>query len=581
MKLLKLSANKDSFKTVSFNPKGISLVVAKQKNPEEHDTSKTYNGVGKSLIILLINFCLGAKKKHYESFIEKLSDWVFYLTVEIDNEKFVIQRRMDEPTKIYINDEAPISVDKFNEDFKAKVFSIPAETKFLSFRNLLPFFMRPLKKNYVKADEPTYFHTAYQKLMANGFLLGLDINLIEEKYILREEQKRIEKLEENIQQDELLSEFFSKDKDVALKIRDLEDEINKLRNDRDSYEVAEDYYDVKIEADSIERELADKHNEIILLQNQIEQISNSLKTSPDLGKDSIEQIYQEASVFFPDSVTKTLSDLESFYEQLTKNRIQKLSYHKQQIARQLEENISQEEILKKELDSKMKYLGVHQSLDVVIKVSDRLKDLENEKEKLIDYEKLVESYHTKTLEIKENFIKYTQKADEYLKDIKSLVEEKQEYFRQLAKRFYPKSSSGITIYNNEGENQTRFDIEAKIESDNSDGINNVKIFCYDMTMLFKGYGHKIKFVFHDSRMFSGDTDERQKTEMFKVMNDLFTTTDYQYIATVNQNQLNEVKSILSEDKYQTIIEDNTILTLTDEGDSEKLLGIKVDIGYKD
>ncbi|MGC9350833.1 MAG: hypothetical protein ACP5D3_02485 [Sulfurovum sp.] len=62
--------------------------------------------------------------------------------------------------------------------------------------------------------------------------------------------------------------------------------------------------------------------------------------------------------------------------------------------------------------------------------------------------------------------------------------------------------------------------------------------------------------------------------------ELFIGTYYQYIATVNQNQLNEVKSILTEQEYQEIIEQNTILTLTDEDDSEKLLGVKVDVGYE-
>ncbi len=149
----------------------------------------------------------------------------------------------------------------------------------------------------------------------------------------------------------------------------------------------------------------------------------------------------------------------------------------------------------------------------------------------------------------------------------------------MAKRFYPNNASGITVYNNEGENQQRYTIEAKIESDNSDGINNVKIFCYDMTMLFKGYGHNIKFSFHDSRLFDG-IDEKHKAEIFKVVSELFSNADYQYIATVNQNQLNEIKSILTEQEYKEIIEKNTILTLTDEDDSEKLLGIKVDVGYE-
>lgn len=96
---------------------------------------------------------------------------------------------------------------------------------------------------------------------------------------------------------------------------------------------------------------------------------------------------------------------------------------------------------------------------------------------------------------------------------------------------------------------------------------------------FKGHGHNVKFSFHDSRLFDG-IDEKHKAEIFKVVNELFIDTEFQYIATVNQNQLNEVKSILTEQEYQEIIEQNMILTLTDEDDSEKLLGVKVDVGYE-
>lgn len=579
MKFIELSANKESFKTVTFNKSGLSFIVAKQKNPESSDNSKTYNGVGKSLIVLLIHFCLGAKKDHYTSFIEKLPDWVFYLRVEIDGTSHVISRKMSEPTKIYFDDEEPLTVDSFYEKIRQMVFSFPQDTQFLTFRNTLPFFIRPLKKSYVEADNPSNFHTPYQKLIVNAFLMGLDTNLIQKKYQLRKEQERVEELEKNIKNDDLLKEFFTKDKDVNLKIIDLEDEIQKLRESREKFEVAEDYYDVKIEADSIEKELAKKHNEIVLTKNQIENITKSLQTSPDLGRDSIENIYKEVKIIFPENISKTLHELESFYEKLTSNRVKKLSEQKQLVSKKLEENLQKEAELKKELDNKMKYLGAHQALDVVIKVGDRLKDLEAQKNKLQNYEELIANYHKKSLEIKESFIKYTQKTEEYLEEIKPIIKDKQDFFRKLAKRFYPNNTSGITVYNNEGENQLRYTIEAKIESDNSDGINNVKIFCYDMTMLFKGHGHNAKFSFHDSRLFDG-IDERHKAEIFKVVSELFSNTEYQYIATVNQNQLNEVKSILTEQEYLQIIDKNTILTLTDENDSEKLLGVKVDIGYE-
>ncbi|HKK95399.1 MAG TPA: DUF2326 domain-containing protein, partial [Anaerovoracaceae bacterium] len=112
--------------------------------------------------------------------------------------------------------------------------------------------------------------------------------------------------------------------------------------------------------------------------------------------------------------------------------------------------------------------------------------------------------------------------------------------------------------------------------DNSDGINNVKIFCYDMTLLFKGQNHNIDFLFHDSRLFDG-IDERQKAELFKIVFEEFVDSRKQYIATVNQNQLNEIKQCMEPELFQKIVNDNIVLTLTDDHESEKLLGITVDI----
>jgi len=581
MKLISLTSNQDSFRPVNFNPNGISLIVAKHNKPTNSSNKNTYNGLGKSLIIHIIHFCLGGKTKNFESFVNKLPGWQFILKFEINNKIFITSRTTENANKILLNDsqeEKELTIDKFNKEIEKLLFNIPAETKFLTFRSLFPFFIRPKKESYVSYDRPVNFGSPYAKQLCNAFLLGLDIELMQEKYKLRKEQERIEILTKNIQNDDLLKDFFSKDKDVSLRLKDLEDEIAKLYEDINQYEVADDYYDVKNEADEIEKKLANKHNEIVLLNNQIENIEKSLKISPDLEKENIEKIYNEAKIYFSDILEKKLEDLEKFYTKLTENRLARLATQKQTILKKLEENKKELESLKKDFDKKMKYLGAHQALDVVLSVKDRLSELEREKEKLENYDKLIENYHNKMLEIRQEFIKSTQKAEEYKKDIDSYFKQKQDFFRKLAKRFYPKSAAGITFDVNDGENQVRFDIHAKIESDGSDGINNVKIFCYDTTLLFKGENHNLNFIFHDSRLYDG-VDERQKSEMFKIIYELFHNKEYQYIASINQNQLDEIKKLISDDEFDEIFTQNTILELTDEFDSEKLLGLKVDINY--
>ena len=42
-----------------------------------------------------------------------------------------------------------------------------------------------------------------------------------------------------------------------------------------------------------------------MLQNNIKSIDGGLNINPDINKDDIKKIYEEASIYFPESVTKS------------------------------------------------------------------------------------------------------------------------------------------------------------------------------------------------------------------------------------------------------------------------------------
>jgi len=579
MQLIKVSANKSSFKTVYFKKSGLNFIVAKQKNAKNKDVGKTYNGVGKSLLISIIHFCLGSKTKNYTSFCEKLPDWEFSLEFAIGEKNYTATRTTINPNRIKLNGEE-LTLTKFNTKMEELCFQIPDDIGNLSFRSLLPFFIRPNKKSYVSFGEAITTPNPYQKMVYNAFLLGLDVFLAKKKHNLKKEQDRIKDLEQNFKKDDLLRDFFSGQKDVSLTIDDLDEQIEKLEKSLRNFKVAEDYYEVQLEADKIEQKLFQLNNKIILLKNNVASIENSLKIEPSKENlDEIQKIYEEANVHFSDALTKTLSDLESFYEKLVTNRKRRLMEQKNKLELEIDEKSTAAQKLQDEFDNLMKYLGDHEALDVFVALSEKSSKLKSSSENLKKYQVLQAEYKEKLREIEKDQIEQAEKTDEYLKGMQSEIGELRNYFRNLVKRFYPHSIAGLTIENNDRDNLQRFDIDAKIESDNSDGINNVKIFCYDLTVLFKGQNHNMNFIFHDSRLFDG-IDERQKAELTKVLSEQFSNTDKQYIASVNQNQLTEIYNILGDELYKEIIEDNTVLVLTDEDPSEKLLGIQVDIEDK-
>jgi uncharacterized protein YydD (DUF2326 family) len=427
--------------------------------------------------------------------------------------------------------------------------------------------------------KPFKMDKEYQLLLCNAFLIGIDISLVQKKYKLRKEQEQIKKAEEIFKDDSLLYDFMTGNRDVRLELENINDQLNKIGEDLRNFKLAEDYHEIQQEANTTENLLYDLNNEMVLIQSNINNIEKSMaiKVASGIAVSELERVYREAKVIFNEEIKKTLQDIEIFYKDLVMSRNKRLSEQKNQFIFALNEKAQQKAAWQRKFDELMSYLGEHQALDTFIALKEKQSVLVDEKNKLSQFHNIQADYRTKERQIKLDFIELEKIAENYLNDIEDDTKRIHNFFRELAKKLYPQSASGITINIKKGENQLAFTIDTRIDSDASDGINNVKVFCYDLTILFEGKNHNVKFVFHDSRIFDS-VDERQLAIMFRILYDVFSTAEKQYIATVNQNQLNNIKRILSPEEYEKIIINNTILTLTDESDDEKLLGIKVDIG---
>jgi len=575
MHLISLSASESSFKKVIFNKSGASFILAKQIAPEQEDKNKTYNGVGKSLLIALVNYCLGAStsNKITKSLQQILPEWHFILDIEVHNKSYEIIRYANRSNLITLNKEE-LSLGDFTKKLEALCFDVPNEIGFLSFRSLLPFFLRPSKQSYLSYDEPLKVSTPYHKQLYNAFLLGLDVHLAQTKRELKKDLDDTKKLQRNIQSDPILKKFFEGSEDSSLAIAELNEKIQKLGYDLKRFEVANDYYQVKKEADQIKSSIDKVHNQLVLKRMGIDNIDNSLKITPDVNRSDIESVYNESKLVFQLEVEKQLSDLETFYHDLAINRTRRLNQHRSAIIdeiRQLEEKV---QVLKDKLDEHLQFLNAHQALDVFTKMTNLLSSLQQQREKLQGYEKLQHDYEQKKTSLAKDMLLETEKTTSYLDKIKDKNDSIMDSFRALVKQFYPEALAGVTIHPNSGKNQIRYDIEAKIQSDSSDGINSVKLFCYDLILLTQENNHSMQFMFHDSRLFS-DIDEAHCNVLFNIVENAFPQEgNLQYIASINQNQLHSLSQ-----EARAFVEGHVVQTLTDDSDDGKLLGITVELEY--
>ena len=578
MRLVSISANQDSFKKIDFNSSGASFIIAEQKDPTQSDKKKTYNGVGKSLLVALIDFCLGASAGSdiTKALIscDALQDWRFTLKLSIKGKPYIITRSVDNHTSIEMNDET-LKLTEFHQRMQELCFDIEEDLKYLTFRSLLPFFLRPSKTSYTRYDEPQKFGTPYQKLLCNTFLLGLDAILADKKKALKDQLTERRNNLKGIEKDPIIREFFGHNQNVSedylLLLTDIEERIKKLEEDLQDYRVAKDYYQRQEEADQLKKLIDEKQKQIYLHKSTIGRINQSLRVEVDIEQKDIKKIYEESKKVFQDAVEKRLSDLEKFYADLKTNRTKRLAEQKRSIMDELEKLEEEATKLQEQFDEALAFLGSHGALDVFVQKNKLLSELKQKREKLVSYEKFQKKYKKEIKKLEQGLINENSKTIDYLEKNKSFLESINKDFRALAKKFYPNGLAGITIVNNEGENQIRYNIEAKIQSDSSDGINSVKLFCYDLCMLFGGNNHHMNFIFHDSRLFS-DIDETHCEVLFDIVRNKFKTK--QYIASINQKDLKTLA-----EPIQDFIRQNMVCELNDESEEGKLLGRQVELEY--
>lgn len=188
---------------------------------------------------------------------------------------------------------------------------------------------------------------------------------------------------------------------------------------------------------------------------------------------------------------------------------------------------------------------------------------------------MLKTFQTKLNNIKEQFSSEDKAADAYLEEAELYLKTLRQRYYEMTKMFYSRKKSGLIIENNTGENQLRFNIEARIEDDSSDGVNEVKIFCFDMLLLSQKMSN-FEFVIHDSRLLA-NMDPRQRATLYRVAYDICNEYGFQYVTTINEDALTSIETIMDKDEYQEIIDKGIILVLEDDSASSKLLGIQVDM----
>lgn len=568
MKLIKLSCNQPEFQTINFNPEGLTIILGTKGDDKE----SSVNGVGKTQSLRLINFCLGAKSTNSlaKTLAHAVPTWIFKLEIEINKITHVIERSGN--SKLIRLNNQDIKLAKLQEWLDLSgIFPKISQYKYLSFRSLFKRFTRTEKSDCLN---PLFIEkeSDYSSLINNAYLLGVDLNLINEKFNLKEKVKANTATQKLLKQDSYLSEVVKTGANPTARKEFLEKRIPNLETNLQNYSIAEDYHQIEKDIESLTEQSRNIQRHISALNFKINSINKSIEQTPDISNQDLLDLYTGLQHLFKPEALAHFSTVQKFHDDLTINRKTKLEKEKLGIFTEIEELKNTHNAISLNRDKKLAFLKDKHALDEYIAIAKELSSLQEELEHLKKYLSINDDIKQQNLSIKGQIINSISLALEYLKsDPLGTLSLK---FQEITSKLYPKYSSGVYITLNDSENNMlMYDLAVELQTDSSDGVANAKIISYDWLIFMHGF-HNMNVLWHDNRFFA-DIDSGELAKWFEYTTNELANTQKQYVTTININNYEDMKHYLSNEQIREFDSKVAIKLLSDES-KNKLLGIDFD-----
>jgi Uncharacterized protein conserved in bacteria len=402
------------------------------------------------------------------------------------------------------------------------------------------------------------------------YLLGLDVSLAVSKKKQKNDLDDIAKSLKTWQGDHLLKEVFRAGAQPKVRAEWLEREIGRLKADLGKFKVAEDYRAVELEAGELTKQLREIEQRLAVLQFQRQGIEKALQVQPDISKEDLLRLYDGLQSVFQPAALAHFDAVEAFHLSLAANRRGRLEADRGRLVAEAGELESSRQEIALRRDQKLQSLQGKRALDEYASVARHVASLEEEHAKLIAFINFESSLKERAQRVREQRVEEDRVAGDYV--AAEPVAQIDKYFSKLATLLYPQLPSGVVLGHNVGDNQVRYDLTVQIEGDDSDGINEARIICFDWTVLMHGARHSIEFLWHDNRLFA-NLDPNVRARWMEHAISSLQETQRQYIATINTENFAAMKPHLTPELNE-ILDKAVVLVLRGDAPEHKLLGIQ-------
>jgi uncharacterized protein YydD (DUF2326 family) len=577
--IISVTANKNTFKSITFKS-GLNLILAERAEGSTDQDSR--NAVGKTTLLQIVHHCLGGNlSDHLRKSMLKEEAWEFTLDVMTPSGPISITRGIvnDRVAKVrgvtfpqYLEPEPlgdgiqQVSVKALNTWLGQQWFGLPLEKPsryFPTFRNLISYFAR--REFEVAPYQFMSRQPAWDRDVHNAYLLGLDWQPFTDLKLLGDRKTVLQTVKKSIKDGVLRGPQSDPAAMESRRVR-LDQEIGELEHQLHDFKVHPDYREIEEQATALTAELRKKRNNGFRLRTTLRHYEESLVSEIAPADGSVVGLFQSAQVELPDEIRKTIEQVEAFHQHVIHNRAEFLREECESLQALIAENEAEEARIGEERAKALGIIDSFHALDEYNQLHERLADLRHERDKLVDalhQRREIDNTDDEIATERRQVISHGRRNHEEQEAVRARAIE---LFNSNSRALYGEGSHGTfeIAFTNRGS----FSFNVDIQGEGSQGIEKMKLFCFDLMLaqLWANRDTKPGFIFHDSHIFDG-VDDRQKAAALRLAVQQSEEHGFQYICSFNSNDLPGQELLEGLD-----LATHTRLTLTDEGPQGKLLG---------
>lgn len=572
VRLESLTANFPEFREIEFRD-GLNIVVADRA--KEATKTDSRNGLGKTTVLALIDFCLGANMSDRLDQM-KGNGWYFTLSLttrsgatlrasrspdvsgEVHIEGDVVSAGIVERDEVSEAGRADIGSRRWTRWLQNECFvrpGMPADPP--TFRSLIRHLARYRSDSLIDPFRTLANQRAEAVQAENAYLLNLDWRLAKEWAVLKDRKARVALADDP-------------DNSIDARIAALEPQLirlqrrtEKLTQDIRTFSVLPEYRNIEARVQEATSAIKTLGNDNFADRQQLALYESQAQDEFVSSNLSVERLFSEAGIVLGDAVVRSLDEAAEFQRQVVANRASYLADETRRIRERIAQREEEQSRLASQLEQDLQLLRTGGALDDFAALQKRLAESQVEVSQVEEQIQTLRELSDRKSKLKSEELDLVSRTKLDLQERFDLRSGVIARFGEIMEALYGEPADLRVLPGKSG-----IQFKVVLPKTGSGGVHLMAIFAYDIALSEdlasqqRGPG----FLLHDSSIFA-DVDERQTARAIEIAAESAVSYNYQHLITINSDHVP-----WDEFSDRSVFDDAVVLRLHDGDPSGSILG---------